>query len=551
MKKRLFTLSLTFCFLSISAQNTWFKFVPGWTGNNSFIIDNTIYSFCPSSKIDSALVLGLNLNKSNFWGGQNYASDSFFFYSSKLKELTNLEYRTKNNSIFEGVKNEFLFAANYGDSVASNVKWQSDIFKYPEFSQLNIPLNYDSFDTKVNGFFEINKVQYALVDWQRKIDKLSTISSSRILKINKDKTVKLIYTKVNNSFYASVIEVQDIFKDNQNAKNLLIQLIDRWDWHGVPAQFEAVVQKIDTTGKLIWESRPVGDQDTINTTDFQMVQLPNGNILCSWLDYYYRPWKNKDYPYQFESVNKNTTLWFAEIDCNTGQRLWVKNIKQYLSWKMTPSDIEGRTDVTNILLTDAMLVDNSSVVWCGYRERTVKLTNSWKQLPVLLKTDLKGNPIWYREYNFYPSDTGDKGFKPYSFIQTPDKGFLLSGEYHNRFGQLSNGEWWQKAALLKLDSNGCFEPGCNATDNIIRIQAPNNICHVLPNPASNFINIEYPNDSRNWEIAVVDINGKEVFQSRETITSIPSNNLPNGTYLIKITNKNSYHYETHKIIIQH
>jgi len=282
-----------------------------------------------------------------------------------------------------------------------------------------------------------------------------------------------------------------------------------------------------------------------------MVQLPNGNILCSWLDFYYRPYKKLGDPYQFEEINDNATLWFAEIDYQTGKRLWVKNIKQYLSWKMAPSDIEGRTDVTNILITDAILLGNNSVVWCGIRHRTVKLTNSWKNLPVLIKTDFKGNPIWYREYDFYPTDTGDKGFKPYSFIQTPDKGFLLTGEYHNRMGQLSNGEWWQKAALLKLDSNGCFEPGCNATDNIIKIKAPQNICQVYPNPASNFINIEYPKGSYNWEITVTDINGKEVFQAKETLTNISTSNLPNGTYFIQLNNKKQYHYETHKIIISH
>jgi len=556
MKKYLLTITMTFCILSLTAQNTWFKFVPGWQGNNSYIKNDTIYTFCPTSKFvpHPYLVIGFNLNKLNLSNGDIISSDSLFYFSEKLKSYTNLEYRTKNNSL-NLYNNKFLIAANFGDSSVFGIKWQSDIFAYPSFDKLNINLSFDTFDTKVDGLYEFNNKKYALVNWQKKIDKLSTLSSSRIIRINEDKSTTLIYTKVNTSYYLHDYQIENIHGDNQNGANLFLQILDRWDFHGVPAQFEAVIQKIDTSGKLIWESRPSGNQDTINTTDFQMVQLPNGNILCSWLDFYYRPWKKPGRPYHKEDNNDNATLWFAEIDYQTGKRLWVKNMKQYLSWKMAPSDIEGRTDVTNILITDAILVSNNSVVWCGIRNRTVKLSNSWKDLPVLIKTDLKGNPIWYREYNFYPNDTGDKGFKPYSFIQTPDKGFLLTGEYMRRWGVPSDTSQpmgiFQTAALLKLDSNGCFEPGCNATDNIIKIKAPQNICQVYPNPASNFINIEYPKGSYNWEITVTDINGKEVFQAKETLQQIPTTTLPNGTYFIQLTNKKYYHHETHKIIIQH
>jgi|JI8StandDraft_1071087.scaffolds.fasta_scaffold17232_2 hypothetical protein len=550
MKKHLLSLIIICCTPSLSAQNTWFKFVPGWQGNNSYIFNDTIYSFCPTSNFDPNLIIGININKTNITG-QTYTSDSLFYFSDILQKHTNLEYRTKNNSIRNN--NTILFASNYGDSIGSDIKWQSDLFFYPSFEKLNFDLNYDTFSTRVDGLFLINDFMYALVNWQRKLDKLNTLSSSRVLRINNDKTTNLIYTRVNTSYNQNShdIQIENIHPDNQNGAYLLLQILDRWDFHGVPAQFEAVIQKIDTTGKLIWESHPVGDQDSINTTDFQMVQLPNGNILCSWLDFYYRPWKKPGDPYQYEEINDNATLWFAEIDYKTGKKIWIKNIDQYLKRKMEPTDIDGRIDVTNIILTDAILSDDNSVVWCGYRGRTVKLTNSWKNLPILLKTDYNGNPIWYREYDFYPSDTGDKGFKPFSFVHTPDKGFLLTGEYHNRFGQLSNGAWWQKAALLKLDSNGCFTPGCNATDNIINMKVPKNICMVYPNPANTYLQIECPKDFYGWGISILDIDGKEVLKSQEAKHRISTSHLPNGIYSVQLTKKNQYHHETHKIIIKH
>lgn len=550
MKKYLLTVTLTFCILSLSAQNTWFKFVPGWQGNNSYIKNDTIYTFCPTSKFvpHPYLVIGFNLNKLSLSNGNIISSDSLFYFSEKLKSYTNLEYRTKNNSL-NLYNNKFLIAANFGDSLVFGIKWQSDIFAYPSFDKLNVNLSFDSFDTKVDGLFEFNNKKYALVNWQKKIDKLNTLSSSRIIRINEDKSTTLIYTKVNTSYYLHDYQIQDIHGDNQNAANLFLQILDRWDFRGDPAQFEAVIQKIDTTGKLIWESRPSGDQDTINTTDFKMVQLPNGNILCSWLDFYYRPWKKPGRPYHREDYNDNATLWFAEIDYQTGKRLWVKNNRQFLDWK------RGTYRYAEVNILTDVLILGDGVVWCGFRYGDKPFPQNWTIFPFLFKTDFKGNPKWYREYNLAANDTTDKGFTPYSFIQTPDKGFLLTGEYMRRWGVPSDTTQpmgvFQTAALLKLDSNGCFAPGCNATDNIIKIKAPQNICQVYPNPASNFINIEYPKGSYNWEITVIDLNGKEVFQSKETLQQISTTTLPNGTYLIKISNSNIYHHETHKIIIQH
>jgi hypothetical protein len=73
-----------------------------------------------------------------------------------------------------------------------------------------------------------------------------------------------------------------------------------------------------------------------------------------------------------------------------------------------------------------------------------------------------------------------------------------------------------------------------------------------PNPANNFITIEYPKSSFNdWEFSILDIKGKIVFESKDTLTQISTSNLINGTYLIQLNNKIYQYHETHQIIIQH
>ncbi len=74
---------------------------------------------------------------------------------------------------------------------------------------------------------------------------------------------------------------------------------------------------------------------------------------------------------------------------------------------------------------------------------------------------------------------------------------------------------------------------------------------IFPNPANHFINIDYPKGSTDWEISVLDMNGKLVFQTNKPISSISVGDWINGVYFIVITSSKSYHYENHKIIINH
>ena len=396
----------------------------------------------------------------------------------------------------------------------------------------------------------INNKNYIIIAELNEFNRNAKVLSFELVKFDQyDKiTIRSRYNGA-NSIYSHIPFYENIHADNQNPANLFLQLLDRWDFAGDPNQFEGVIQKIDTSGKLIWESRPVGDQDSINTSYFNMVQLPNGNILCSWLDYFYRPWKDQAYPYQYASNNKNSTVWFAEIDYQTGKKIWTKNIKQYLEWK------RGSFSYADVnYITDNLVVDDG-VVWCGYHPQFKPFPQNWTKIPFLLKTDFKGNPLWYRDYDLWSNDTTDKGFTPYSFIKTPDNGFLLTGEYMRRWGVPSDTTQpmgvFQAAALLKLDSNGCYTPGCNATDNIIKINVPENFCKVYPNPANTFLQIDCPPGSSGWVITITDISGKEVFKAQETMHHISINNLPNGTFFIQLNNKKFHHHETHQIIIQH
>ena len=517
------------------AQNTWFKFVPGGYGRNSAIQNDTIFTFCPTAKlIDGLVTQGITVNKIGLKNENVLISDSFFYFSNKLNNYTNLEYRREYNTIYNPTQNNFLIALNYADSTKYGIKLQSNLFSYPDFKPQNIALNFDTFDTKIEGLFTIHNKNYTLTTFININNDITTFSSPRLLRIHSQDSTQLIWTHINYNPSGTFISLNEITEDKKDKSNIFLNLGYNWDFHGRPACWDGVIQKIDTTGKLIWECRPGSDQDSVNLDGFSFVQIPNGNLLCSWIDSYYRPWKDPKYPYQNENLKMNATLWFAEIDYTTGKKLWLKNNRQFLDWKMGIKD----TDYANLQIRNFKVIDDG-VLWCGYRTiYKLDRQNYYTSIPFLFKVDFQGNSLWYREHDLFANDTTDKGFEPYSFVQTPDKGFLLTGVYRSQWIKSQQEfNFFETAALLKLDSNGCLEPGCNAKDNIVNVKAPNSKCTIFPNPAFNKLYVSNANDIK--EILIYDLLGKLVKQinvekNKTKETEITIDDLNTGIYIIQL-----------------
>lgn len=537
---------INFIVYKSNAQTTWFKLLPGWQAQRSIILNDTIHTFC----------------------NDDYSFYDFFFSKSKIdingnliKTDTLIYKKIIRDSLATSIiVNKWINPIKLNDSlyIPITVKEKNQFeYKYKNyfFNLIDLLKNHfnPNFDTSqyVIRFSQIfNGISYYVIEENIKYSDNSTASSYYLFKIENSRNSK-IYKITNNQWSINnhVYNFQYLMEDNQNHANLFIEVFDGWDYRDVPTSFERIIQKIDTSGNVLWSTIPTGNQDTISNNTFLMTQLPNGNLLCSWVDYYFRPWKNREYPHRAATPNNYATAWFAEIDYATGNRLWVKNSRQYLTWKMHSNG----SGYTGSHLMEAIKFDDG-VVWCGYRTSgRYPLSNIIK--PYLFKTDFKGNPIWYREYNVTPDDTSYFGFKAYSFIKTPDNGFLLTGEYTREWGisgdTINPIQSIQKAALLKLDSNGCFEPGCNAKDHVINIKAPNKICQIFPNPTTDFIYIDFPIGVENWETQIYDLNGKVVFKSKNILKKIPILDLANGVYIIHLFNTTLNHHETHQIIINH
>ena len=420
MKKLLYFTILAIC-SNLKAQNTWIKYTNGPLAFKSVILHDTILTFgaCLNYQGHMAFIL----NKHNQYGDyilSDTLDSEALFNNSNIR--TGFDGYGRLNPI---IQNDSLIIPIYvqNDSII-----QIELFKYSNWERLKINLNQGINPTSFIANKKINNLNYGIIRESQKITKRYGFNYHKVIQFT-DSNYKIIkeQKKGSLSFSDHIPKYENIFSDNQNKANLFLQLLDCWDFKDDPDKFEGVIQKIDTNGNLIWECRPAGDQDSINTSFFQMVQIPNGNILCSWEDLNYRPFKNSKDPLNYiPTGNLTPTIWFAEIDYQTGKKIWTKNNRQFLDWKMGTSD----TDFTLVNTYDAIKLDNS-IVWCGLRYVNRDYPQSYTRVPFLFKTDFHGNPIWYREYDLWLDDKDDRGFTPYSIIKSSDNGFLLTGDYQS------------------------------------------------------------------------------------------------------------------------
>ncbi len=550
MKRTLLNILFLSMIVNLTAQNTWYKTLPGIKALNSFVDSNTIVTFCEDFQGGINMpIAGMKINKSKLSNGNLLKVDSHYYYNSRNNINSDLVYLNKYNSIQTG-KGQYLYGTMdrlRGDNFVAT----SQFHVYPEFTKQNIDLNYPSNYNYSSGLFNISGRKYAIMAWYRNVNK-SCFVNNRIEQIYDDGSSRFVYTKP--SPYEDrdkTRQIDQIIGDNQDNSFLLLNSLEYW---GSPCAnndgWENVITKIDTLGNVIWECKPSGlDQDTANTSYFQMVQLPSGNIVCAWIDAYYRPRRNPKRDNITTTDNPGATIWMAEIDGNTGRRLWVKNIKQYINWKFISND---HSNTFNVYLYHAQVVDGNSIVWLCSGIKNQEYKGISKMWPILIKTDFSGNPIWYRDFNFFPKDTFERGFFPESFITTPDKGILVSGQQQILERYSDSFSFIRKSAMFKLDNNGCFSLGCNITDRVVDIKVETKLCAVYPSPASNQITISYPKDFvENWEIKMFDNTGKAVFKSSQNLTQIPCSQFPCGIYFIQITNKQRQVLETHQIVVQH
>jgi hypothetical protein len=525
--------------ISCYGQKTWFKYLAPLTASQSFYQNDTI------------ITLGILSGKNgNYYNTISYSDkDGNLIRVDSIKSLkfdslstgANYAPREKYFSTVKSASN-FRFGMIYNVKTDFGVKQHSAILSYPNLDTI-VKLDFDTFNTQLRYYDRINGVEYAAVKWSKKVDKLSSTSNFLVYKIENN-IPKIILNKPSDGVCAICHQYPlSIIKSDKTSANLLSGYYDEWNYRGTPANWQYHIIKMDTSGKVLWDSR-ITANDTFNTTGVVYFQGSKGNIFCVWTNLYYGPHMDPTRDYYLQNPNRQSSIWLAEIDINTGKVLWRKSIYDLYKWhKLFSASTSDLTLFLDVSVSDSM------AVFMGKRYAALNNKPNMKIYPIVMAIDFNGNYRWYREFDFYPNDTGDNGFNPYSIISM-DSGYLLTGEYFTAGGQASNGISFQKGAILKLDKDGCFTQDCDKFDNVIKPTVLERNLKMYPNPAVDFLTIESPDIEPETQVCIYDQCLKLVKKGYLTEKRIDVSDLKSGVYNVVLDLKSQRYYNG-LLIINH
>jgi hypothetical protein len=97
------------------------------------------------------------------------------------------------------------------------------------------------------------------------------------------------------------------------------------------------------------------------------------------------------------------------------------------------------------------------------------------------------------------------------------------------------------AKLKRVDLRDYLLPylshfGISDNQTVIQDFKPIDDIRIYPNPASNFINIDYPQDLSGATYEILNLKGQKVAEGvlKENVISLNNNNMPAGEYILRI-----------------
>ena len=159
------------------------------------------------------------------------------------------------------------------------------------------------------------------------------------------------------------------------------------------------------------------------------------------------------------------------------------------------------------LLLNTTIIDNDQIITNGVMtifENYNVYNKSW-----VLCVDSFGKQLWYREYVLL---TNKNSFNDLLDVkQTSDNGFIGCGVVRPVVPDTGTVDIW----LMKMDSLGCVEQGCDTTvDIIIHQDGDIKTLSVFPNPCTNNITFQFEKDQNNKILKIYDLHGKCIYSTQ-------------------------------------
>lgn len=383
------------------------------------------------------------------------------------------------------------------------IKW--NVYKFKTNGDSLDLLVYDKFETNNVGGFSMEVIG----DYIYLAGTIYKNSEADVLIVKMDKYGNIIkennFIEFANPKYSNVLRDMCTTKDNNFAfVNFYSGVPFLQDTNFTTSNDYVSVCKFDQNLDTIWtkEILETGDNNiTINGFPHVIGTPDSGIVVSTAMDIidsiihipYYRYYH--EFPLIFFKFNKEGIMEWSdtmyEYKVDTSVLLGVGPIKTiYKLFGTKNGDIIAAGKVNNI-------VDEPN-------------TKAW-----MCRYDTKGNIKWQHTYNDI------EYFADYAFlidVEEAENGDIICvGGLQTEIGDKYNTDYtW----LLRVDSNGCYSPGCLLGDTITAVLtkieevAPDielpRVIKIYPNPTSEFINIELPKDIKWKKWSIHNIEGEKI-----------------------------------------
>ena len=297
--------------------------------------------------------------------------------------------------------------------------------------------------------------------------------------------------------------------------------------------WESYIMLTDSTGRKL-KDRVFRNAEHGNTRLITR-ELKNGNFLVI----YGKGTASNGESYYEQAFN----ITVAELHHATLETVWEKEY-----FKIPYDGFSGTANLR--FVTDVLELTDSTYVISGTLKDYMSDSSFFvTNLSFLLSVSSKGDSLWYRDYLYDKNN-----IKRYdaSYItdidKTLDGGIVCSGRYFNID---STGRPQSRGWVLKLDSIGCTEPGCDTVyfKHLDKFS-------LYPNPITNgMLSIEIP-EANSIQMQIYDLSGRLVLTQQaslehgiQRVNLFEQKIIPDGMYVIRIQSDDSRTFSA-KIRIQ-
>ncbi len=160
---------------------------------------------------------------------------------------------------------------------------------------------------------------------------------------------------------------------------------------------------------------------------------------------------------------------------------------------------------------------------------------------VMLRTSDTGDSLWMRTFYYHDSLVNYGWGYLYDVVSTLDGGFIACGTSHGEVGAPLPAGYSQDVWIVKVDSLGCIEPGCNIPMGIsTQITNLRGALAIAPNPVASggevSVQVTLPESLRKeaLRLSVVSADGKliteQILSSRTSAVALPTSGFAGGLY---------------------